>query len=65
MPQAGRGETTTRLKMEIKAGRMNVLAAVGKPHRDVRLVGTLVVRETSVTVDAKQGSVRSGGSATR
>jgi hypothetical protein len=54
-----------RLKMEIKAGRVNVLDWMGKAHGDARLVGALVMREARVAVNAKQRAARRAGSATR
>lgn len=61
MPQAGRGETSTGLKVEIKAGRVNVLAAMGKAHSDIGLIGMFVVGEPCVAVDAKHGTARGTG----
>ena len=58
MPQAARGETATGFKMKIKAGRVNVFASMGEAHGDVRFVGTLVVGESCVAVDAKHGTAR-------
>ena len=57
-PQAARGETPHRFKMEVKARRVNVFASMRKAHGDVCLVGTLVMRESHVAVDAKQGTAR-------
>jgi len=58
MPQARRGETTGGLEMEVKTGRMNVLAAMGKSHGDVCFVGTLVVGKSGVAVNAEHGTAR-------
>lgn len=58
MPQARRGETSSRLKMEIIAGRMNVFSAMGKSHGGVRFVGTLVMRKSRVAVNAEHGTAR-------
>lgn len=47
--------------MEIKAGRVDVFASVGETHRNVRLVGTLVMGKSRVTIDAKHGTARWAG----
>lgn len=61
MPQAGRGETSAGLKVEIKAGRVDIFAAMGEAHGDMRFVRTLVMGESRVTVDAKHGASRGAG----
>lgn len=61
MPKTRRGETSARLKMQIKAWRMNVLAAVSEAHGHVRFVGPLVGGEASVAVDPEHGTARGSG----
>jgi len=61
VPEAGRGETSTGLEVEIKAGRVNVFAAMGKAHGDVRFVWAFVVGESRVAVNAKHGATRGAG----
>jgi len=58
MPQARRGETSTGLKVEIKAGRVNVLASMGKPHGDMCFIRTFVMGKSRVAIDAKHGAAR-------
>src|SRR5260370_40276797 len=61
MPQARCGETSTRFKMEIKAGRVNVLASMGKAHGDVSFLRTLVMGKSRVAIDAKHRAARGAG----
>jgi hypothetical protein len=61
MPQTARSETATGLKIQVEAGRVNVFASMGKPHGDVCFVGTLVMGESRVAVDAKHGTARRAG----
>lgn len=55
MPQARSGEATIGLEMEIKTRGVNILAAVGKPHGNMRFVGSLVIGKSRVAIDPKHG----------
>ena len=59
MPQARRGKTASRFQVKIKAGRMNVFAAMREAHGHVCFVRMLVGRKARVAVDAKQRAARS------
>ena len=54
MPQPRRRKARAGLEVQVKAGRVHVLAAMGEAHRDMGFVRALIGGKPRIAVDAEQ-----------